>query len=103
MIKKGKGRKFISALVFVLIIVVVGRTTKQAFAEYFANSNEWIEDGKQGNDGRYLRQKLLINISNKSLSIREAFLRHIFLFTTPLIACFLTLTDRLFLKIRMPL
>ena len=23
-------------------------TTKQAFAEYFANSNEWIEDGKQG-------------------------------------------------------
>ena len=31
-----------------LIIVVVGRTTKEAFAEYFANSNEWIEDGKQG-------------------------------------------------------
>ena len=23
-------------------------TTKEAFAEYFANSNEWIEDGKQG-------------------------------------------------------
>ena len=23
-------------------------TTKEAFAEYFANANEWIEDGKQG-------------------------------------------------------